>query len=132
MPAGYSGHDFSGVIAACRAVGAAVMNIRVLAAGVLATDVRHGREVVITRGSEIPLEEKRARAVFARLGDKYGTRAQTAIRFGLANPDVSCVVFGLAELSHLEEALGAAELGPLPQEALDELATLYEAEFEGL
>ncbi len=132
LPAGYSGHDFSGVIAACRAVGAAVMNIRTFAAGVLATDERHGREAVITRGSEIPLEEKRARAVFERLGTEYGTRAQTALRFGLANPDVACVIFGLAELSHLEEALGAAELGPLPQEALDELNTLYAAEFGAL
>ncbi len=100
--------------------------------GVLATDARHGREVVITRGSEIPLEEKRARAVFERLGTEYGTRAQTALRFGLANPDVACVIFGLAELSHLEEALGAAEMGPLPQEALDELGTLYAAEFGAL
>ncbi len=129
LPAGYSGHDFTGVIEACRSVGAAVMNIRTFAAGVLATDVRHGREAVITRGSEIPLEEKRAHAVFDRLGDKYGSRAQTAIRFGLANRDVSCVIFGLAEQSHLEEALGAVDLGPLPQEALDELNTLYAAEF---
>ena len=132
LPAGYSGHDFTGVIEACRSVGAAVMNIRVLAAGVLATDARHGREVVITRGSEIPLEEKRAHAVFDRLGTEYGTRAQTALRFGLANPDVACVIFGLAELSHLEEALGAAEMGPLPQEALDALNTLYAAEFGAL
>ena len=100
--------------------------------GVLATDARHGREVVITRGSEIPLEERRACAVFERLGDKYATRAQTALRFGLANPDVACVIFGLAELSHLEEALGAAEMDPLPQEALDELTTLYAAEFGAL
>ncbi|MCH8808236.1 MAG: aldo/keto reductase [Proteobacteria bacterium] len=132
LPAGYSGHDFTGVIEACRSVGAAVMNIRVLAAGVLATDARHGREVVITRGSEIPLEEKRAHAVFDRLGTEYGTRAQTALRFGLANPDVACVIFGLAELSHLEEALGAAEMGPLPQEALDALNSLYAAEFGAL
>ncbi len=132
LPMGYSGHDFTGVIAACRSVGAAVMNIRIFAAGVLATDARHGREVVITQGSEIPLEEKRARVVFDRLGDKYGSRAQTAIRFGLANPDIACVVFGLAELSHLDEALCAADLGPLPQEALDELNTLYAAEFGGL
>ena len=132
LPAGYSGHDFAGVIEACRAVGAAVMNIRTFAAGVLATDERHGREVVIVRGSEIPLEEKRAHAVFERLGTEYGTRAQTALRFGLANPDVACVIFGLAELSHLEEALGAADLGPLPQEALDELNTLYAAQFGGL
>ncbi len=37
-----------------------------------------------------------------------------------------------AELSHLEEALGAAEMGPLPQEALDELNTVYAAAFGGM
>ena len=42
------------------------------------------------------------------------------------------MIFGLADLAHLEEALGAAEMGPLPQEALDELATLYAAEFGGM
>ncbi len=132
MPAGYSGHDFSGIIAACKAVGAAVMNVRIFAAGVLPTDKRHGRESVITLGSEIPLEEKRAHAVYASLGDGYGTRGQIALRFGLANPDVSCVVFGLAELAHLDEALAAVEMGPLPQEALDRLNTVYAAEFGSL
>ncbi|MEE9210045.1 MAG: aldo/keto reductase [Kiloniellales bacterium] len=129
LPEGFSGHDFSGVIAACKAVGAAVMNIRVLAGGALPTDKRHGREAVIVQGSELPLEEKRAHAVYERLGDSYGTRAQTALRFGLANPDLACVVFGLAELSHLDEALAAAEMGPLPQAALDQLNTTYAAEF---
>ena len=78
------------------------------------------------------IEERRARAVFAQLGDSYGSRAQTALRFGLANPDVACVVFGMAELSHLEEALAAAEMGPLPQAALDQLNTAYAAEFGDL
>ena len=79
LPAGYSGHDFAGVIEA----------------GVLATDVRHGREAVITRGSEIPLEEKRARAIFERLGTAYGSRAQTAIRFGLQDRwelAIACII----------------------------------------
>ena len=129
LPQGFSGHDFSGVIAACKAVGAAVMNIRIFAAGVLPTDLRHGREAVVTLGSELPLEEKRAHAVYASLGDRHGTRGQTALRFGLANSDVACVVIGLAELAHLDEALAAAEKGPLPQDALDQLNTAYAAEF---
>jgi L-galactose dehydrogenase/L-glyceraldehyde 3-phosphate reductase len=129
LPEGFSGHDFSGVIDACKAVGAAVMNIRIFAGGSLPSDARHGREAVIVTGSDLDIEAKRAKAVFDRLGDKYGTRAQTAIRFGLANPDVSCIVFGLAELAHLDEALAAAEMGPLPQEALDALNTVYAAEF---
>lgn len=129
LPEGFSGHDFSGVIAACKAVGAAVMNIRIFAGGSLPSDARHGREAVIVTGSDLDIEAKRAKAVFDRLEDKYGTRAQTAIRFGLANQDVACVIFGLAELAHLDEALAAAEMGPLPQEALDELNTVYAGEF---
>ncbi len=62
-------------------------------------------------------------------GGTYGTHGQTALRFGLANPDIACVVFGLAELAHLDEALAAAEMGPLPQAALDQLNTAYAAEF---
>jgi aryl-alcohol dehydrogenase-like predicted oxidoreductase len=71
-------------------------------------------------------EEARVRAVFDRLGDRYGTRAQTAIRFALANPDLSCVVVGFAEIGHIEEALAGAELGPLPEEALAALREVYE------
>ena len=32
--------------------------------------------------------------MWRRLDERYGTRAQTAIRFALANPDIDCVVVG--------------------------------------
>jgi len=130
MPAQWSGHDFSGLIAACKAQGTAMMAIRVFAAGVLATDVRHGREVVITQASDVTTEERRARAVIEALGTRYGTRAQTALRFVLANPDIACAVIGLAEPAHLEEALAAEDLGPLPDAAMQTLERVYAADFE--
>ena len=105
------------------------MAIRVFAAGVLATDVRHGREVIVTGATDVPTEERRARAVFAALGDAYGTRAQTAVRFVLADPDVSCAIIGLAEPAHLEEALAGAALGPLPEAALDAVNRVHAAGF---
>jgi L-galactose dehydrogenase/L-glyceraldehyde 3-phosphate reductase len=129
MPAQWSGHDFSGLIAACKAQGTAMMAIRVFAAGVLATDVRHGREVVITQASDVTTEERRARAVIEALGTRYGTRAQTALRFVLTNPDIACAVIGLAEPAHLEEALAAEDLGPLPDEAMQTLEQVYAADF---
>jgi L-galactose dehydrogenase/L-glyceraldehyde 3-phosphate reductase len=129
MPPQWNGQDFAGLMAACKAQGTAVMAIRVFAAGVLATDVRHGREVVITQAADVATEAKRARAVFAQLGDRYGTRAQTALRFVLSNPDVSCAIVGLAEPAHLEEALAGEALGPLPQTALDALERLYATGF---
>jgi D-threo-aldose 1-dehydrogenase len=132
MPAQWTGQDFFGLIAACNLHGTAVMAIRVFAAGVLATDARHGREVVITQAADLGTEERRARAVFDALGDRYGTRAQAALRFVLSNPDIACAIIGLAQPSHLEEALTGAAHGPLPQEALDALDRLYAAGFGSL
>ena len=129
MPPAWKGHDFRGLLATCREHGVAVMNIRVLAAGVLATDQRHGRESPMMPEADLPSEERRARAVFERLGDRYGTRAQTAIRFALANPDISGIVVGMAELDHLEQALAAAEMGPLPEDALAALREVYASGF---
>jgi L-galactose dehydrogenase/L-glyceraldehyde 3-phosphate reductase len=125
MPPAWQGHDFRGLIATCKEHGVAVMNIRVLAAGVLASDQRHGRESPMMPEAAIPIEEVRARAVWQRLGERYGTRAQTAIRFALTNPDIDCVIVGMAELGHLEEALAAAEMRPLPDEAVAQLREVY-------
>jgi L-galactose dehydrogenase/L-glyceraldehyde 3-phosphate reductase len=129
MPSQWSGQNFNELIAACTAQGTAVMAIRVFAAGVLATDARHGREVVITQQAEVSAEERRARAVFAALGERYGTRAQTALRYVLSNRDIACAIIGLAEPAHLEEALAGEALGPLPEEAMDALERVYAAGF---
>lgn len=125
MPAAWTGHDFSGVIAACKRHDVAVMNIRVLASGVLATDQRTGREVEVTEAADFDTEQRRAAAAFAALGGAHGTRAQTAVRFALANPDLACVVVGLAELAHLEEAIAAQAMGPLPGDAIARLEAVY-------
>jgi L-galactose dehydrogenase/L-glyceraldehyde 3-phosphate reductase len=125
MPPAWSGHDFSGVMAACKRHDVAVMNIRVFAAGVLATDERTGREVVVTEQSALDLEARRARAAMDALGTGHGTRAQTALRFSLAHPDVACVVFGLATPEHLEDAIAAQAMGPLPAESIARLEPVY-------
>jgi L-galactose dehydrogenase/L-glyceraldehyde 3-phosphate reductase len=130
MPGAWTGHDFSGVIAACKRHDVGIMNIRVFASGVLAADARHGREVVITEASDLDTEQRRAASVFEVLGNSYGTRAQTAVRFALANSELSTVVFGLAELAHLEEALAAQAKGPLSAEAIARLEPVYARGFE--
>lgn len=125
MPEGWSGHDFSGVCAACKRHDVAMMNIRVFASGVLATDERHGREIALTENSALEVETQRAHAALAALGPGRGTRAQTALRFSLANPDLACIVIGLAEPSHLEEAIAAEAMGPLPAAAIAKLEAVY-------
>ena len=129
MPAAWTGHDFTGVIDACRAHGVAVMAIRIFGAGVIATDERHGRESILVSNTTIAEEERKTRAVFEAIGEGEGTRAQVALRFVLSNPDVSCAVIGSSELRHIDEALQAAERGPLPAATLARLEALYERDF---
>ncbi len=116
--ANWSDSDFTGLLDTCREHDVGVMNIRIFAAGVLATDERHGREIPITANAQMEAEEARARAVRTALGERGETRSQTAIRFGLTHPAVSTVVFGVAEMAHVHQALAAPGLGPLEEETL--------------
>ena len=125
VPPGWGGQDFGGVVEACRSRDVGIMAIRVLAAGVLASDERHGREVVVAEDADLGREQARARRLFGRLGAHHGTRAQTAIRHALANPELSTVVVGVASLEQLDEALASFEAGPLPEPALAEIEACY-------
>lgn len=125
MPPGWSGQDFAGVIAACQAQDVGIMAIRVLAGGALAADRPHGREVVVTRDAELEREQARARQVLARLGEGWGSRAQAAIRFALAEPGLATLVVGVATVGQLDEALAAVAAGPLPDAALAAVESCY-------
>lgn len=129
MPKTWTGHNMHGIVDACRAHGVAVMAIRIFAAGVIATDERTGRESVLVSNTSVAEDERKTRAVFEAIGTGHGTRAQVALRFVLANPDVSCAIIGAAELHHIDEALQAAAMGPLPKEVLSRLDALYETDF---
>jgi len=124
-----SGQCFDGLLDACASAEVGVFAIRVLAAGVLATDKRHGRESMITKDTALAEEERKAKAVFNVFGDRHGTRAQTALRFGLSHPVVSCVDFAVAELAQLEEGLAAIDLGALPVDALSQVDALYTRDY---
>ena len=129
MPPAWTGQNFGGIIETCRANGVAVMAIRIFAAGVIATDERHGRESVLTSDTSLAEEERKAKALFDAIGTGHGTRAQMALRFVLANPDISCAVIGSAELQHVDEALQAQAMGPLPAGVLARLDAVYASDF---
>ena len=122
---GFSGQSFSGLLEACKRHGVGTMGIRVFAAGILATDVRHGREIIITDHTNVASEETSAHKALAKLGmsgahnTPYGTRAETALRYVLGEPMIDCAIVGLAKLDHLSQVLKAAAAGPLPQDAMD-------------
>jgi L-glyceraldehyde 3-phosphate reductase len=122
---GWSSTDFDGLLHRCAAQDMGVMGIRIFAGGHLATSERHGREVAVTANAENAAEEARARAVWEVLGSAYGTGAQTALRFGLGCPLISTIVIGIGATWHLDEALAAAEMGPLPDPAVAAVERLW-------
>ena len=122
---GWSSTDFGGLLHGCAAQDMGVMGIRIFAGGHLAASERHGRELAITANAENTAEEARVRAAWQVLGTSYGTGAQAALRFGLACPLLSTIVVGIGETWHLDEALAAAEMGPLPGAAIAALEQLW-------
>jgi L-glyceraldehyde 3-phosphate reductase len=125
---GWNSTDFDGLLHRCAARDMGVMNIRIFAAGHLATNERHGREVPITANAANAAEEARAKAVARVLGSQDGTGAQTALRFGLACPLVSTIVVGIGETWHLGEALAAEQKGPLPLSAVQALESVWRSD----
>lgn len=117
--------DFAGIGKHCVAQDMGIMGIRIFAAGHLATDVRHGREIPLTENAGDKAEEARARVVNEKLGDGHGTRAQAALRFGLACQELSTIVVGIGEPEHLEQVLGAVDMGPLDALELARIAELW-------
>jgi D-threo-aldose 1-dehydrogenase len=129
MPAAWTGQNLNGIVGACRSQNMATLAIRIFAAGVIATDERHGRESVLTTDTTVAEEERKAKAVFEAIGPDHGTRAQVALRFVLSNPDISCAIIGSAELKHIDQALQAQAMGPLPADVLARLDALYASDF---
>lgn len=124
MPPAWEGHNFQGLIAAYRKNKIGVMAIRIFAAGVLATNHRTGRESIQYKNASISAEEARARNIFDILGDKYGARAQIAVRFCLTNPDIDVVNTGVYDINQLSEAIKGADMGPPPNKAMKALDQL--------
>ena len=123
-PGKWNDHNFSNLIKNCKSKDMGLMNIRIYAAGYLATDKRHGREIPITFGINETELNKRVEKINLIMRDIQGTKAQKALRYGLSNDDMSTIVIGLAEISHLEEALEGYELGSLDEEILRKIEEL--------
>ncbi len=125
----WNDQNFSNLIKNCKSKDMGLMNIRIYAAGYLATEKRHGREIPITFGINENELNKRVEKINLIMRDIQGTKAQKALRYGLSNDDMSTIVIGLAEISHLEEALEGYELGSLDEEILRKIEELQKNNF---
>ena len=108
------GQDFSGLIETCVRNDVGIIAIRTLAAGVLASAEPLERVSIITPNTEKSGEERMAKAIFDRIGDEYGNRAQTAIRFALSNPDISCIDYAPGEIGSSRRSPRCRRTGPPP------------------
>lgn len=126
VPEAWNSTQFGRLGQRCVAQDMGIMGVRIFAAGHLATDARHGREIPITENAENTAEEARVRAWRGAVGALPGTRAQTALRFGLGCEALSTIVVGIGAPEHLDEVLGAAQMGPLDDAASAGIAALWQ------
>ena len=129
MPAGWSGQQLTGIMAAARATATAVLAIRVLAGGIIALPKRPERVSMMTKDTDPDIEETKAAAVFRTLCERYGDRPMTAARFALGCEGISTVLVGIGAPAHVDAALAAEKAGSLPEEALLDLEKLYAGDF---
>ena len=125
MPDNWNSTHFHGLGRNCVAQDMGIMGIRIFAAGHLATDVRHGREIPITENADNVAEEARVKAFVDAIGDLPETRAQTALRFGLGCEALSTIVVGIGAPEHFEQVLGGAEMGPLDGAVRENISELW-------
>ena len=125
----WNDHDFSGIVNECLKNDMGIMCIRIFAAGYLATDIRHGREISVTQGISELEQKRRIKKLFEILKNEKGTRAQIALRFGLSNESLSCIVTGLSKIEHLDQIIEAESFGPLDQNLIEKINFLQKSNF---
>ena len=132
VPRGFSALDYSLIIDKAAAKGMGVAVIRVLAAGALTSDPTAGggsSPEPLSPGSDYPLDLERAEKVKAVLGSEGKSLTQAAIRFALMKSEVSTVLVGFSNTTHIDEAIACSGAGGLSQDAMEKLKKLWETDF---
>ena len=129
MPEGWTGQRFTGVIDAARRQRMGILAIRVLDGGIIATDDRAKPVSMMAKETSEAIEVRRSAAALAALGTGLGSRPQVGLRFALSCPDISLALIGVGDPTHLDAALAAIDMGPLPANSLTRLEPLYARDF---
>jgi aryl-alcohol dehydrogenase-like predicted oxidoreductase len=131
VPAGFSALDYGLLIDRAAAKGMGVAVIRVLAAGALTSDPTTGggsSPEPLSPGSDYALDLERTEKV-KFVVDEAKSLAQAAIRFALMKPEVSTVLVGFSNVSHIDEAAACSGFGGLSPEAIAQLRKLWDSDF---
>jgi aryl-alcohol dehydrogenase-like predicted oxidoreductase len=130
MAPGFPHQDYDRLIDRAVTSRMGVIAIRVLAGGALSgSTVRHPigmRDVApIATGRDYAEDAARARDFDFLVADgTVHSLVEAAIRFAISQPAVSTAMVGTSTLEELEQAIAAADRGPLPAEALARLSAV--------
>jgi L-galactose dehydrogenase/L-glyceraldehyde 3-phosphate reductase len=133
LPASYPAQDYGRLFDHTEAAGVGVVGIRVLAGGALSGSAeRHPiaspAPEPIGSAMSYDADVDRARRLIPLVNEGFATSlTEAATRFALSHPAMGTILVGMATPKQFEDALAAAEKGPLPRAALDRLSALREA-----
>jgi aryl-alcohol dehydrogenase-like predicted oxidoreductase len=133
LPTDYPAQDYQRMFDHTQAAGVGVVGIRVLAGGALSGSAeRHPiagpAPEPIGSAMSYDADVDRARRLMPLVNEGFaGSLTEAATRFALSHPAMGTILVGLATPQQFEDALAAVEKGPLPQAALDRLASLRQA-----
>ena len=129
LPAGYPAQDYGRLFDHTQAAGVGVVGIRVLAGGALSGAAeRHPIASPppdpIGSANTYDGDLQRARRLSPLVQQGYAANLpEAAVRFAITHPAMGTILVGMATPMEFEQALAAVNKGPLPQAALDSLAT---------
>ena len=133
LPTRYPAQDYGRLFEQTEAAGVGVVGIRVLAGGALSGSAeRHpiagAAPEPIGSAMSYDADIDRARRLMPLVEEGFATSlTEAATRFALSHPAMGTILVGMATPQQFEDALAAAEKGPLPQAALDRLSALRQA-----
>ena len=133
LPANYPAQDYGRLFEHTKAAGVGVVGIRVLAGGALSGSAeRHPiagpAPEPIGSAMSYDADIDRARRLMPLIEEGFAASlTEAATRFALSHPAMGTILVGMATPQQFEDALAAAEKGPLPQAALDQLSALRQA-----
>ena len=133
VPANYPAQDYGRLFDHTIAAGVGVVGIRVLAGGALSGSAeRHPiagpAPEPIGSASSYEADVARAQRLIALVKEGWAASlTEAATRFAISHPAMGTILVGMATPQQFEDALAAVERGPLPEAALNRLASLWEA-----
>jgi aryl-alcohol dehydrogenase-like predicted oxidoreductase len=133
VPANYPAQDYGRLFNHTIAAGVGVVGIRVLAGGALSGSAeRHPiagpAPEPIGSATSYEADVARAQRLIALVKEGWAANlTEAATRFAISHPAMGTILVGMATPQQFEDALAAVGRGPLPQPALNRLASLWEA-----